>query len=175
MFKTFAGKRFTWGRFSMKVYLALLVASMVVFLYISFVAFESRGVVYTDQNRLWIWLRLFAASLLLFSSLFGLSGEYLSRSFSGKEREKMLLAPKSASLGGVVGLVLLSYIGSTLRTVYPEAGWSAVLSVGALASLLLFPSLNLFIIVLQLHAQDKREQRKLKSKITRIRHKQKLS
>ena len=175
MFKTFAGKRFTWGRFSMKVYLALLVASMVVFLYISFVAFESRGVVYTDQNRLWIWLRLFAASLLLFSSLFGLSCEYLSRSFSGKEREKMLLAPKSASLGGVVGLVLLSYIGSTLRTVYPEAGWSAVLSVGALASLLLFPSLNLFIIVLQLRAQDKREQRKLKSKITRIRHKQKLS
>lgn len=87
----------------------------------------------------------------------------------------MLLAPKSASLGGVVGLVLLSYIGSTLRTVYPEAGWSAVLSVGALASLLLFPSLNLFIIVLQLRAQDKREQRKLKSKITRIRHKQKLS
>ena len=66
MFKTFAGKRFTWGRFSMKVYLALLVASIVVFLYISFVAFESRGVVYTDQNRLWIWLRLFAASLLLF-------------------------------------------------------------------------------------------------------------
>lgn len=175
MFKTFAGKRFTWGRFSMKVYLTLLVASMVVFLYISFVAFESRGVVYTDQNRLWIWLRLFAASLLLFSSLFGLAGEYLSRSFSGKEREKMLLAPKSASLGGVVGLVLLSYIGSTLRTVYPEAGWSAVLSVGALASLLLFPSLNLFIIVLQLRAQDKREQRKLKSKITRIRHKQKLS
>ena len=175
MFKTFAGKRFTWGRFSMKVYLALLVASIVAFLYIAFVAFESRGVVYTDQNRLWIWLRLFAASLLLFSSLFGLSGEYLSRSFSGKEREKMLLAPKSASLGGVVGLVLLSYIGSTLRTVYPEAGWSAVLSVGALASLLLFPSLNLFIIVLQLRAQDKREQRKLKSKITRIRHKQKLS
>lgn len=96
MFKTFAGKRFTWGRSSMKVYLALLVASIVVFLYISFVAFESRGVVYTDQNRLWIWLRLFAASLLLFSSLFGLAGEYLSRSFSGKEREKMLLAPKSA-------------------------------------------------------------------------------
>ena len=175
MFKIFAGKRFAWGRFSMKVYLALLVASIVVFLYIAFVAFESRGVVYTDQNRLWIWLRLFAAFLLLLSSLFGLAGEYLSRSFSGKEREKMLLAPKSASLGGVVGLVLLSYIGSALRTVYPEAGWSAVLGVGTLASLLLLPPLNLFIIVFRLRVWDEHEQRKLRSKITRIRHKRKLS
>ena len=87
----------------------------------------------------------------------------------------MLLAPKSASLGGVVGLVLLSYIGSTLRTVYPEAGWSAVLGVGTLASLLLLPPLNLFIIVFRLRVWDEHEQRKLKSKITRIRHKQKLS
>lgn len=175
MFKNLAGKRRAWSRFSVAVYFALLVVSIVVFLYIAFVGFESRGVVYTDQNRLWVWLKLFAAFLLLFSSLFGLGGEYLSRSFSGKEREKMLLAPKSASLGGIVGLVLLSYIGSTLRIVYPEAGWSTVLGVGALASLLLFPPLNLFIIVFRLRVWDEREQRKLRSKITRIRHKQKLS
>lgn len=175
MFKIFASKRFTWDRFSMMVYLASLAASVVVFLFIAFVTFESRGVVYTDQNRLWVWLELFAASLLLFSSLFGLAGEYLSRSFSGKEGEKMLLAPKSASLGGVVGLVLLSNIGSMLRTVYPELGWSTVLGVGTLTSLLLLPSLNLFIIVFRLRVWDEHEQQKMKSKITRIRHKQKLS